>query len=850
MAAQLRRLVYSLFVITLLAATPRAARAQTQTDIDFESLDGGVTATVPMPAGYAGFDWQGLDVAIRPQGFGKPWIAYGTLGNVSAVTRAGVGYADMARTQHFDLVSACISPTLDDTELVTVQGWRAGVLVYAQTVTAYGMVLMGFEFDFNDIDEVRFLPQAGPVVLDEIWYADRVPADVVPPTIALDPLPVAPVAFTEVTVSGTVTDAGAAVAGYAGSAQVAGQSYPFQVDAQGRFAVTVPLAEGDNAILVQVVDGAGNIGSVQVDVVRDTVKPVVTVVAPTDGAVVVASALNVLASVSDASPTTVRVDLVSASGAVVSSGPASFAGGLATASVAAPGEGPYTVVVVATDAAGNQGQASAGFVWDLSGPAVSVDVPASARFGPLPGNLLPFSVTVVDVAPATLTASFAPAVAIPAGGLTVPLLAPLADGLNQIALQVVDAGGRERDLSFTVVYDTVPPTASFVSPSAGAFVRGAIEVALSASDDSGIASVSFSVDGGPSVTASGSGPYAATLDLTGLADGVHVVRALVADGVGNLATPQLAFVVDTTPPAVALSGPPAGSYITGTVTVGATATDAGSGVASVEVRANGVVVASCAGGAPCNATVDTTRLPDGPFELTAVAVDQVGNASAPASLALVADNRLPARFIVSPAPGAVVSGTIRVAISIAAPDFASVVCTAGGVSLGRSTDPNAAWSFDTRRGLDGPLSIACTAATTGGSLTTETVDVTVRNWSLWFLPSWIYRSARHCGEDDVTLRVEGANVALLAPLAQAGALAVAVPGGTPVKVEARRWDRRLHDRDRDGLPELSLRVDRKALVASLSGAIATRALAATGPVTVTLVSSDGRRLGTARLEVR
>ncbi len=509
MRARIAKLASSLLVIALAAAPPSARAA----DIGFEDLDGGRSGIMAMPTGYAGYSWQGLDVWIRPPAptKGMPSVFYGTVGTVSAVSQAGA-VPGLSRTQRFDLKSACVSPASDWSESVDVEGWRAGVRVYVQTLRLLGGQLVSFTLDFTDVDAIRFVPGGGPVVLDELQVADRAPpppADTTAPTVALGAVPGVPVPFTQVVITGSVTDAAQQVSGYVGSVQDAVGTTTFTVDGSGRFAAPIALAEGDNAILVQVADAAGNVGAAQVHVTSDTIRPLVGVVSPADGGVVTALALSVVANVADASATIATVDLLGPTGATLASTTVPVVAGVAAASFDAPGEGTFGVHVVATDAAGNQGDASARFVWDLSGPAVAVDVPNGARFGPLPGDLLPLNVTVVDVARSTLSAPFTAPIAIPEGGLTVQLLAPLAEGQNVISVQVVDAGGRASDLSLTVGYDTQPPAASFRSPAPGAAVRGAIEVALDASDDSGVAAVSFSVDGAPAVAAaSASGPAA------------------------------------------------------------------------------------------------------------------------------------------------------------------------------------------------------------------------------------------------------------------------------------------------------------------------------------------------------
>ncbi len=99
----------------------------------------------------------------------------------------------------------------------------------------------------------------------------------------------------------------------------------------------------------------------------------------------------------------------------------------------------------------------------------------------------------------------------------------------------------------TQTTDTQPPTTTITSPAAGATVSGTVQVTATASDDTGVTSVTLLVDG----TAAGTdttAPYAIGLDTTALSDGTHVLRMQARDAAGNVgSSPDVAVTVDNIP---------------------------------------------------------------------------------------------------------------------------------------------------------------------------------------------------------------------------------------------------------------------------------------------------------------
>ena len=111
---------------------------------------------------------------------------------------------------------------------------------------------------------------------------------------------------------------------------------------------------------------------------------------------------------------------------------------------------------------------------------------------------------------------------------------------------------------------------------------------------------------------------------------------------------------DTTPPTVDLTGPPSGATVSGTVTVSATATDAG-GVVGVQFTLDGAPLDGGEASSPPYALAwNTGQTLDGLHTLTAVARDAAGHTTATSGLVTVANN--PASFSVTCAPTRVARG--------------------------------------------------------------------------------------------------------------------------------------------------------------------------------------------------
>jgi hypothetical protein len=128
-----------------------------------------------------------------------------------------------------------------------------------------------------------------------------------------------------------------------------------------------------------------------------------------------------------------------------------------------------------------------------------------------------------------------------------------ANGQHHFRVQRYSGSGTEYYF-FTVTVsgagggDTTAPTITVTSPSNGATVSGTTAVTATASDNVGVTSVEFRVDGALKATDSSS-PYSFNWDTTTASNGAHTVSATAFDAAGNSGSNSISVTVSN-------SGPP------------------------------------------------------------------------------------------------------------------------------------------------------------------------------------------------------------------------------------------------------------------------------------------------------
>ena len=190
--------------------------------------------------------------------------------------------------------------------------------------------------------------------------------------------------------------------------------------------------------------------------------------------------------------------------------------------------------------------------------------------------------------------------------------------------------------------DTTPPTVSISSPADGATVSGIVNIAATASDNVGVAGVTFELNGvnaiGPEDTTA---PYQTTLDTSTLMAGSsYTLTAVARDTSNNLTTSAnvtVTIFADTTPPTVP-TGLTATAVFASQINLAWTASTDDVGVAGYHVSRDGVVIAT----ATATNYSDTNLTASTSYSYTVQAFDAAGNASAQSSTAQATTPAAPA----------------------------------------------------------------------------------------------------------------------------------------------------------------------------------------------------------------
>jgi hypothetical protein len=306
--------------------------------------------------------------------------------------------------------------------------------------------------------------------------------------------------------------------------------------------------------------------------------------------------------------------------------------------------------------------------------------------------------------------------------------------LRAVARDLLGLRYNSNTITVTVFNDTTPPAVSITSPGSGATVSGTIGVAASASDNVGVASVQFQLDGANLGAADTAAPYGVSWNTATAGPGAHTLRAVARDAAGNSTTSAGVTVTvgDAIAPTVSVTSPASGATVSGAVPLAAAASD-NVAVAGVQFRLDGLAFGPEDVTAPYAASWDTTSSADGSHTVSAVARDAAGN-TASSSVTVTVENgpppdtTPPTVSLTSPASGSTVSGTVTVSAS--ASDNVGVVAVQfrlDGANLG-AEDTTAPYSvtWDTRAAADGSHALTAVArdqANNAGTSAAATVTV-------------------------------------------------------------------------------------------------------------------------------
>ena len=305
--------------------------------------------------------------------------------------------------------------------------------------------------------------------------------------------------------------------------------------------------EGKNqAVTGTAEDEAGNTATTTATASLDKTVPGVNIASPTNGAILNVSEVTVGGTVTDT--------LSGVSGVTCNGIAASVSGSSFTCNVILT-EGTNTLVVNATDRAGNVSNSSIDVTVDTIPPTVAITDPIDGTTV----NSSPVTVTgTVDDETATVLVNGVGAT-VSNGKFTVNV--PLLEGPNTVTVTGTDAAGNVGAASIQIILqtDTDPPDLMIVTPAEGGFIiQNQPPIDINYSDESGIDRTSFTltVNGTALPVNCDLGPTSGRCTLTtNLPEGSNTLVVSISDLIGNTATKEATFTVDSVPVEINIAGP-------------------------------------------------------------------------------------------------------------------------------------------------------------------------------------------------------------------------------------------------------------------------------------------------------
>jgi hypothetical protein len=317
----------------------------------------------------------------------------------------------------------------------------------------------------------------------------------------------------------------------------------------------IALLAGVNVVTVTARDAAGNTATDSISITSDSKAPVLAITSPAAGSLVTkADTVSLAGTATDDLGVTELSWTNNRGGSGVAAGGASWN----VASVALQ-TGVNVITVTARDAAGNRSTASVSVTRDSRAPSVAIVAPtsnptfvtnaATALRGTASDDASVTQVTWQNSRGGNGTAAGTTDWSIPSAALLA--------GANVITVTARDAAGNTASAVLTITLDTRAPAVSIVAPtSTGNFstTDNALTLGGSATDDTGIAEVSWVNNQGGSGMATGTTAW--SVAKIALRPGLNTVTVTAKDTAGNSSTTTLTVrATDVKAPGVRITGP-------------------------------------------------------------------------------------------------------------------------------------------------------------------------------------------------------------------------------------------------------------------------------------------------------
>lgn len=303
------------------------------------------------------------------------------------------------------------------------------------------------------------------------------------------------------------------------------------------------------------------------------------------------------------------------------------------------------------------------------------------------------------------------------------------DGSHTITTTAYDTTGNTASVSITVTVsnDTTAPMVSITAPSSGSYLSGTTPITATASDSVGVTKVEF-YSGTIKLGEDLNSPYSYSWNTATTTNGSKNLTAKAYDAAGHVGTSvAVSVTVDNSAPTVSITAPAASSYLKGTVTFSAIASDNNS-ITQVQFLVDGGVVSTDTT-SPYSYSWNTTTASNAAHILTTKASDQAGNITTSSGISVTVDNSVPTVSVTSPTNGSTVSAVVSV-IATASDNtgVTNVEFLVDGVVKGSDASNPYSYSWDTNTYANGAHSLTANAYDQAGNATTSvTVNLTVSN---------------------------------------------------------------------------------------------------------------------------
>ncbi len=283
-------------------------------------------------------------------------------------------------------------------------------------------------------------------------------------------------------------------------------------------------------------------------------------------------------------------------------------------------EGAHALVIQAIDRAGNVAQIDDPFHFDPKAPNLEITSPEPDSYVPNHDVTIRWNANDTGSDVVSLNLSLDSGKPIPLSGTTTSYtLTNLVDRLHVVSLLAQDLAGNIAAQTISFGVDTTKPSVQLVSPTEGSYsTADQLQVLWTGFDSvSGVDHYVLTLDGGRTATI----PSAAGYTFPDVAEGSHAVKVQAVDRAGNAADVSAQVTVDATAPTITITSPGEGKTVSGTVKVNWTVSDAGSGVARVELLYDNTPAIIVTGAV----THDVASVSAGPHVVTIRAYDRAGN---------------------------------------------------------------------------------------------------------------------------------------------------------------------------------------------------------------------------------